>query len=187
LQAKNQITMEDKKGITELINGIKSKNAEIILSTIKEIRKEGSIAIIPELLLLLNTTDNEEIKKSITNLLYDLKDKKAVPHIIKAINNKKYSNILHTLISSCWESGLDYSKYLNIFIDLCLTSEYLIALEAFTVIENMQEIADEDEKIIALKKLKENIILEKNNEKRTLLNELIQVLPARTSLEPTNS
>ncbi|MBE9468776.1 MAG: hypothetical protein IMY72_10740 [Bacteroidetes bacterium] len=168
--------MEDKKRITELINGIKSDNAELVLSTLKEVRKEGSTAIIPELLLLLNNTNNEEIKKSITNLLNDLKDKKAVPHIIKAIKNKKYFNILHTLISSCWESGLDYSKYLNIFIDLCLTSEYLIALEAFTVIENMQEIVDENEKNIALKKLKDSIILEKNNEKQTLLNELVKIV-----------
>ena len=168
--------MEDKKKIAELKKGIKSEDVNTVLNTVKQIRKKGSTIIIPELISLLHTTSNNEIKKSITNLLDDLKDKKATAYIIEAINKKEYANIAHSLISSCWQSGLDYSNYLNIFVDLTIVSEYLIALEAFTVIENIQENINEEKITLAINKLKENITIEKNQEKQILLNELIKVI-----------
>ncbi len=168
--------MEDKKKITGLIKGIKSDNNETVLSTIKEIRKEGNTTILPELIYLLHTTNNEEIKISVTNLLNDLKDNKAAPLIIDAINNNEYKNIKHTLISSCWKSGLDYRNYLNVFVDLAIKSDYDIALEAFTVIENLPRDIDEDEILKAINNIKKNIITGKNQEKQMLLNELIKVI-----------
>ena len=168
--------MEDKKKITGLIKGIKSDNEETVLSTIKEIRKEGNTTTLPELINLLHTTNNEEIKISVTKLLNDLKDNKAAPLIIDAINNKEYKNINHTLISSCWQSGLDYRNYLNVFVDLAIKSDYNTALEAFTVIENLQKDIDEEEILKAINNIKENIVAGKNQEKQILLNELIKVI-----------
>ncbi len=168
--------MEDKKKNVQLLKDMKSDNAETVLNTVKKIRKEGNTAIMPELIYLLHTTNNDDIKISATNLLNDLKDNKAAPHIIEAINNEKYTDIAHILISSCWQSRLDYSDYLNVFVDLTIKSEYRIALEAFTVIEDMQKNISEDEKNKTINKLKKNIIIEKYQQKQMLLNELIKVI-----------
>ena len=167
--------MEDKKKIAELIKGIKSKDENTVLNTVKQIRKEGSTAILPELIYLLNNTNSNDIKKTTTNILNDLKDNKAVPHIIEAIKNEQFSNIKHTLISSCWQSGLDYSKDINIFVDQIIKSDFSLAFEAFTVIENMQDNISKDIIIPELEKIDISLKNEKNKEKQMLLNELIKL------------
>jgi hypothetical protein len=43
---------------------------------------------------------------------------------------------------ACWESGLDFSAYLILFAELVVNCEYLIALEAATVIDEMYNLTD---------------------------------------------
>jgi hypothetical protein len=40
------------------------------------------------------------------------------------------------LVSSCWQSGLDYADYSSDFAGLFLTGDYMTAIECFTVIES---------------------------------------------------
>jgi hypothetical protein len=43
------------------------------------------------------------------------------------------------ILSAVWQSGMDYSKYMDLFIQLFLQGDYLVALESFTVIEQSIE------------------------------------------------
>jgi len=40
------------------------------------------------------------------------------------------------LVRACWESNLDYSPHLLLFARLFIAEDFLLALEAFSVIEN---------------------------------------------------
>jgi hypothetical protein len=40
------------------------------------------------------------------------------------------------LISACWQSNLDFSNEIPIFIDILCTADYQSSFDAFTVIEN---------------------------------------------------
>jgi len=79
------------------------------------------------------------------------------------------------LVSSCWQSGLDYSEFALDFVNLFLNTDYQTALECFTVIEesavNMTSI--KKNKII---KLLENKKEGHSTEKSVLLDKLIMVL-----------
>jgi hypothetical protein len=79
------------------------------------------------------------------------------------------------LVSSCWQSGLDYSEFVIDFTNLFITGDYVTALECFTVIEESGQIipASERSKIISLlKRNHEMSFVEKNS----LLQALIKVL-----------
>jgi hypothetical protein len=66
----------------------------------------------------------------------------SVPIIVEAIMNKEYSSIQEMLLRACWENGLDYSKYLPTFVN-CYSWKFYECIEAFTVIENMEQAIDE--------------------------------------------
>ena len=120
----------------DILSNLKSTDPEILLETITKIRDSGNSYILAELIDLLHNTELPEIKRSILNLLSELKNKESVPAFIEAIKNEKYINEHKELIACCWQNGLSYNKYLPVFIDLVINEEFLIAFEAFTVIEN---------------------------------------------------
>ena len=39
---------------------------------------------------------------------------------------------------ACWQNGLDYSLFLLVFVDFVIKEDWETAFEAFTVIENME-------------------------------------------------
>ena len=40
---------------------------------------------------------------------------------------------------ACWQNGMDFSAYFEVFTDLVINEEWEIAFEAFTVIENFEQ------------------------------------------------
>ena len=129
--------MEQKKTEKKIVAGLQSNNQDDVLNTIKQLRDTGTSIYIPLLIELMHSTENAEIRERVFRLLSDLKHSDAIPLIIEAIENQKYSSDLKDLVSSCWENGLDFTSYLPIFVELVIKEDFLIAFEAFTVIENM--------------------------------------------------
>ena len=79
------------------------------------------------------------------------------------------------LVSSCWQSGLDYSEFAGDFANVFIRGDYMTALECFTVIEESVK------RIPELKKKEIIKLLEKNKEttsveKKSLTQALIAVL-----------
>jgi len=118
------------------VKGLTSHDTPIILETLEQIRHEGDCTILSHLFDLLVDTYNVEIKNAIAALLNDLKDKSSVASLVEGIRNPKYQSELAVIVSACWQCGLDFSEYLSDFVDLVLTNNYLVAIEAFTVIES---------------------------------------------------
>ncbi len=135
--------IEDLKS-KEILTNLNSTDPEFVLETIEKIRESGNRLIMEGLFELLHNTTFPEIKKSILNLLSELKNKESVPLLIEAINNDKYLVERKELVACCWQNGLSYNEYLPLFIDLVIDHSFLIAFEAFTVIENMYGTVDDD-------------------------------------------
>jgi len=128
---------QKKKTEKKIVAGLQSHNQDDVFRTIKQLRESGSSVYIPLLIELMHSTENTEIRERVFRLLSDLKHRDAIPLIIEAIENKKYASDLRELVSSCWENGLDFTRYLPTFVDLVIKEEFMVAFEAFTVIENM--------------------------------------------------
>lgn len=156
-------------------NNLKSDNPEIVLQTIEEIRETGSSAQFSGLMELLHKTNNQDIKKHILTLFSELKSTDTVPLLMEAIQNKKYAVELKELLSCCWQNGLNYSSYLPILIDLVINEEFLVAFEAFTVIENMYGKIDEVILTQQLAKISDSLI-NADEQKKYLLTELLALI-----------
>ena len=159
----------------EILTNLKSTDSEFVLETIDKVRGSGNNFILLEPIDLVHNTEHPEIKKSVLNLLSELKNQESVPSLIAAIKNEKYTNERKDLLACCWQNGLSYNEYLPVFIDLVIHEEFLIAFEAFTVIENICGRVEDE--VIDAEKIKVNDALKNASEQKAyLLNGLLAII-----------
>ncbi|MGQ1909376.1 hypothetical protein ACT3CE_06270 [Marinifilum sp. RC60d5] len=141
----------------KLISDLQSNDIKIVAKSISQLREEGKLEDLEIVFDLLLNQPNEEIKDILLKFLGDIKDKKAALTFVNAIKNEKYLPIRKMLIEVCWQSSIDFSPFADVFVDILIQSDFEIAFEAFTVIENFTGKIEEDFKILQQDKLKDAI------------------------------
>jgi hypothetical protein len=163
--------MENKDDLQKYFNS-KEYNTTIIG------RKEGDE--IPEvnqdklssLISLLTDNTNKDIREE---ALIALKKNKGEELLLTAIASPKSAGKQHLLVAACWESEINFSKYLPFFILLALSDDYLVSLEAITTIENMEGPFETEHLKNGIQKVKEKQ-RSITTEKAVLLNDLVVTL-----------
>ncbi len=166
---------EEKKFEAEVAMALSSDKEEIVISKLNELKSKGKAGILPLVLDLLNSSNSEKVKQEAILLLSNLKDQNSVPHIIKFIRQNQVHALISQVIAACWHSRLNYSKHLNTFIKCFISGDYRVALESFTVIEEMLWQSD-NKTISECKKMLVDGAGNINTEKTSLYKELIKVL-----------
>lgn len=92
--------------------------------------------IIATMVSQLTNPESREIKDEVLKVLRDGESQEL---LLEAIGMKDYLKHRQILLAACWESGLDFSKYLLNFITLLgeKATDILSCLEIVTVIEEM--------------------------------------------------
>jgi HEAT repeat protein len=175
-----QLTPEDpendkEKRLKNQIQSLRSGNRTTILDTIREVRSESSISILPELFDLLMDQDDKEITHAITSLLNDIKTEEAARVLTEAIDNPEYQSIATLLVSACWQNGLSYGKFANTFARVLIQGGFETAIEAFTVLEEAVGELDQNEREKLAKIIKHGM-LKADDQKKLLLRELVKVI-----------
>jgi hypothetical protein len=160
-----------------LIRDLRSGDDNTVLKALGLLRSSGNIGYIPELLDLLAGTDSEIIEKELVRFIADVKDTSIIPFILSGLKDPALEGIHGHIVSACWQSGLDYSRDLDLFIRLFLEGDYMTALEAFTVIEESAFNLETE----ALAKIRNQVlggIHSVTEEKKPLARELVKLLEA---------
>ncbi len=155
------------------IDALRSGNRTSVMDTLREIRNESNIDILPELFNLLLEQDNEEIIREVSSLLNDLKLQEAAPILAEALENPAYEPITRILAAACWQNGLSYGKYTEAFTRLILKSDLETAIEAFTVLEEAVGELESEERTKLVLTIK-HAMFESDEHKKLLLRELIK-------------
>lgn len=152
---------DSKEYVTAIIGGNNEENVPPV--------NESKVSTI---ISLLTDPANKEIREE---ALVTLKKENGGELLLTAIASPKSDAYKHVLVAACWESEINFSKYLPFFILLSLSDDYLVSLEAITTIENMEGPFDENHIKDAIKKIKEK---QKSitNERVVLLNDLVVTL-----------
>lgn len=80
----------------------------------------------------ITRAQNEEI-------FSQLKSRNAQDMMVEAIRQSADESQKKIIAAACWESGLDFSAHFPFFCELVRTSGLDLAMEAFTVIQEMEE------------------------------------------------
>ena len=131
--------------IKEIISHFKSDDSKIVLEAIKKNRKEGNSVSFKALLELLRDTDEPTVEAAIIEFLYDLKDEESIPVLIDAIQDEEFLFYQSFLVAAFWQSAIDGSDYINVFVKAAIKGDYMTSLEALTVIENFDSAFPQDE------------------------------------------
>lgn len=134
----NYCNMEKKKLNNELIKGLESGNSDIELQVLNKIRKEGFADYLPVIADLFVRAESTEVKDKISSIFQDLKDTDGGAIIIDLLKHTSNIELRSMLLTACWASSLDFSNYLEDFIDIALGGEYMQIFEVITVVENFE-------------------------------------------------
>lgn len=119
-----------------------STKAEKVLAALNEIPEEGNPDfVIPLLKTYKAWPQDEAIRAKATFILYHLKLPEVVPELMKALDEPDLQNEKAFTLSVFWNSGLIPTD-LHALVGHALRSDYMTALEAVTVIEQMEDSAD---------------------------------------------
>lgn len=128
--------MINSKRKKEIIAKLSSGNPSIITGVIKELRDSGSPEILPYLFDTLLKCNDSNVQEEIMSFLQDVKNQDAAEIIAGFIQDSRFNGFLNRLVGICWQSGLDFSAYTDVFVQIAIDSDYLTCIEAFSVIEN---------------------------------------------------
>lgn len=98
--------------------------------------------------------------------------KAAVPMLVQAIESHKSEGKRYGLVAACWEAELNFSNYLSFFTELAVEEEYLVAIEAITVIENMAGPFDTEDVSSSIEIVR-SFLKNNDSDKTKLLSELL--------------
>jgi len=168
--------VENKENINQvIIDGLKSEDAAIVAETIQELRIHGNTDLLPFVFSLLFSNRMEQLNDEIVNLLNDIKDPKAVPVFMDAIKTYRGKKAFSQLVSACWQCGLDFSEYIDQFIELVIGEDYYTALEAFSVIEENVSLLTFQQRTARIELIRSRLEL-LSPEKKSLVNEVMSLL-----------
>ncbi len=140
----------NKSRLKQQIQSLRSNNRAAIMDTLKELRSEGDVSVLPDLFTLLLIQEDKNILAETSALLNDLKEQEAAKILADAIADPAYQKIKTILVAACWQNGLSYGKHIDTFVNVIVSGGYSEAIEAFTVIEEaVGELGDRERQQLA--------------------------------------
>lgn len=117
----NQITLSAIDALIESFekNTYTDKHVESLLNYLSELDELSDSTTIKAITKVLGFCTKDFVKLAVVERLKN----DAIPNHVKA-----------ALLTSCWESGLDYSLYADVVVNAMLNGNEAVAIEAYTVI-----------------------------------------------------
>lgn len=170
--------INNKEIVEKNIKALKSDNPLIMKDTLVNIRENGDNAYIPVLLDCLVKYKDTENGEMIRAFIADIKDSSIKTTIIDSLINNTHETINKELLTICWESAIDFSSHLEIFVSIVLNSEFNTSFEALTVIEHLEGMIEESVIIEQLEILK-SAISSAEESRKYFIHETINLLQER--------
>jgi hypothetical protein len=110
---------ESPKKIIELQGKLNTGNRKIVFDAIISLRNEdpykGALGL---LAILFDSTNDLMIKDLVRSFMNDIKEPGARIEVVAEANKSYKPETICMLVSSCWQSGLDYSEFAGDFANI---------------------------------------------------------------------
>ena len=123
------------KQIIELLASSDEKQVKKALSGLKS--DGDATVIVPLAELLLKDRETGNYQKEILEIFSSLKDTSTVDTMIEVIRDEHFLPVRQLLLSTIWNTSLDYTSYLADFVLIACEGDFLEALDCLTILENL--------------------------------------------------
>ena len=132
--------MADKKRqekLYKIIVDVNSDDPKSITKAVKFLERHGDSSVIITLALRLLDGIPKKNKSEILELLCSLKDSSTTVEMMDIVGDDKFISIRQSILSTIWNTKIDYSDYLDDFVEIATKGDLLEALDCLTIIENL--------------------------------------------------
>ncbi len=166
---------KESNGSNNQTSAIFTGSEETILKNLDNLRESGTLATLGAILENVVSQPSEAIKRKIYELVADLKSKSTTPILANFTLSCRNNQAQLELISASWQSRLDFSDYLERYIDLSLQGDLLLAHEVLTLVEENCQNPEAEQVNKAIAKIKEQLH-SFSPEKQLLMVDLVNIL-----------
>lgn len=161
------------KKLEGLIADLQSLDEKKFNAAMEELKIKGNNSIIAILADLYPRCSVKQ-KSAIVALLSDVKNEDAQDIIVETILDSKDEETRVALLSTIWNSTVDYSEFLNEFVRIAIKGSFLEAIECHTIIDNLEGPFDESVVMDSKIMIQENIkAIVKDEQKSVLLSDIL--------------
>lgn len=122
-QINEYLVSGDEKQVKKALSGLKADG--------------DATVIVPLADLLLSDQEDKKYQKDILEIFSSLKDTSTVDTMIEVIRDERYLPVRQLLLSTIWNTSLDYTGYLSDFVLIACEGDFLEALDCLTILENL--------------------------------------------------
>jgi hypothetical protein len=124
--------------LNQLLTDLKSSDEKVISKSIKALEKHGNSSVIRPVCELLLTDLSDKNRQQTIEFLSSLKDSSTCVELMDVINDEKFSSVRQVLLTTIWNTKVDFSGYIDDFVLIATKGSFLETLDCLTIIENLE-------------------------------------------------
>lgn len=159
--------------IKQLLQDIESNQSAKISTALDGLQLVGDERVIAPLVDVLRKLSAEN-QALVVEFLSSLKHTPSKAEIMKAVLDDTNGDVLTILLSTIWNSPLDYSEYIGEFVRLAVQRDFMVTLECLTILENLEGPFEESHILECQLQLRDYLegAHEKSSQKNHLISEI---------------
>ena len=161
--------------INQLKEDLSSSNDSVITKALTKTRAKGNEQLIDPLVELYTQTENQKIKEEIKSIFSELKNKDILdfflPHLSEGSNEVK-----ELILFSIWSSRIDMNDHIPELIEASCSGNYMVILEALTVLENLEGPFNEDDLFQANTLLQQYLYESEDSKEKELIKSMYDIV-----------
>jgi len=161
--------------INQLKEDLSSSNDSVIKKALTKTRAKGNEQLIDPLIELYTKTENQKIKEEIKNIFSELKNKDILDFLLPQLSEGS-NEVKELILFSIWSSGIDMTDHIPELIEASCSGNYMVILEALTVLENLEGPFNEDDLFQANTLLQQYLYESEDSKEKELIKSMYDIV-----------
>ena len=161
--------------INQLKEDLSSSNDSVITKALTKTRAKGNEQLIDPLIELYTKTENQKIKEEIKSIFSELKNKDILDILLPQLNEGT-NEVKELILFSIWSSGIDMTDHIPKLIEATCSGNYMVILEALTVLENLEGPFNEDDLFQANTLLQQYLYESEDSKEKELIKSMYDIV-----------
>lgn len=135
----NMASAQQQKKADLIIADLYSEDPKKVKKAIKSLEENGNATVIKPLFKILKEKVlSEALQAELLELLCSLKDTSVVVEVIEVLEDPEMLEVRPLVLTSIWNMKVDFSDYIDDFVQIAAQGTFIEAIDCLTIIENLE-------------------------------------------------
>lgn len=126
------------KRLTNILLDLRSDDPKKVSLAIKSLEVHGNASVIRPLAESLVHGLTPQNEQEVLELLSSLKDTSVVVEMMEVLGDPYFRPVRQKLLTTVWNTKVDFSDYIDDFVEIAVEGDFMEALDCLTIIENLE-------------------------------------------------